>query len=72
MQHKRDRKGVLIPLPPTPPGMRVRTGRLPRVSNRSRTSQPKGTILINLENSISTIAPITSYVNQSAHTENRA
>ncbi len=22
---KRDRKGVLIPLPPTPPGIRVRT-----------------------------------------------
>jgi hypothetical protein len=35
---KRDRKGVLIPLPPTPPGMRVRTGRLPRMSDRSRTS----------------------------------
>jgi hypothetical protein len=29
------------PLPPTPPGMRVRTGRLPRVSNRSRTNQSK-------------------------------
>ena len=39
---KRDRKGVLIPLPPTPPGMRVRTGRLPRTSDRSRTSQPMG------------------------------
>jgi hypothetical protein len=26
---KRDRKGFLISLPPTPPGMRVRTGRLP-------------------------------------------
>jgi len=23
--HKRDRKGAFIPLPPTPPGIRVRT-----------------------------------------------
>jgi len=69
---KRDRKGVLIPLPPTPPGMRVRTGRLPRVSDRSRTRQPKGTILINFEDSISITAPNNSYVNRSAHTEDRA
>ena len=29
------------PLPPTPPRIRVRTGRLPRTSDRSWTSQPK-------------------------------
>ena len=70
--HKRDRNGVFIPLPPTPPGMRVRTGRLPRVTDRSRTRQPKGTTLINFENPTSITAPKNSYVNRSAHTEDRA